>query len=74
MWGLEDGRHPWYLSLGLVLTSFGWWEAYLPYRNAIIAPRLFAYLRQVINYKMFPLHSFPTRSGTRLSTRTGSTM
>ena len=61
MWGLEDGRHPWSLPLGLVLTSFGWWEAYLPYRNAIIAPRLFAYLRQVIHCTMFLLNSFPTR-------------
>ena len=47
MWGLEGGSRPWALVIGLVLTSFGWWEAYLPYRAAIIVPSLFAFLRDV---------------------------
>ena len=47
MWGLEGGSRPWALVIGLVLTSFGWWEAYLPYRTALIVPSLFAFLRDV---------------------------
>ena len=54
MWGLERaGEHPWALPLGLLLTSCGWWEAYLPYRSALILPRLFSFLRDVSSYKLF---------------------
>ncbi len=40
-----DTPHPWALGLGLALTSCGWWEAYLPYDNALVGRPLFAYLR-----------------------------
>ena len=33
------------LGLGLALTSCGWWEAYLPYDNALVGRPVFAYLR-----------------------------
>ena len=54
MWGLEGGSRPWALVIGLVLTSFGWWEAYLPYRTALIVPGLFAYLRDVSTICILP--------------------
>ena len=55
MWGLEGGSRPWALVIGLVLTSFGWWEAYLPYRTALIVPGLFAYLRDVSIICLHPI-------------------
>ena len=55
MWGLEGGSRPWALVIGLVLTSFGWWEAYLPYRTALIVPSLFAYLRDVSTICIHPI-------------------
>jgi hypothetical protein len=49
IWSVRSDRelvaHPWSLPLGLALTSFGWWEAYLPYDNALIGRPIFAYLR-----------------------------
>ena len=60
MWGLEGGSRPWTLVIGLILTSFGWWEAYLPYRAAIIVPSLFAFLRDVsilFIYQLFTNHT-----------------
>ena len=43
----NDHTNVWSISVGLCLTSFGWWEAYLPYDNAIIFKSYFGYLREV---------------------------
>jgi hypothetical protein len=46
LWTVQaDLVHPWALGLGLALTSCGWWEAYLPYDNALVGRPVFAYLR-----------------------------
>ena len=49
IWVLNSDQHPqrWSVLVGLLFTSFGWWEAYLPYNNAIIMQRFFDFLRDV---------------------------
>ena len=49
LWSLYSSDHEnvWSISIGLVCTSFGWWEAYLPYDNAKILQTFFDFLLDV---------------------------
>ena len=49
IWVFNSNVHPqrWSVLVGLLFTSFGWWEAYLPYNNAIFMQTFFDFLRDV---------------------------
>ena len=49
VWTVDSGDHSqiWSVATGLFFTSFGWWEAYLPYDNALVLPPFFEFLRDV---------------------------
>ena len=45
--GQNSHAQTWSVPVGLVLISFGWWEAYLPYNNAAVCTTFFDFLRTV---------------------------
>ena len=45
--GESSHQQAWSIPVGLILISFGWWEAYLPYNNAAICTSFFDFLRTV---------------------------